>query len=165
MKKITALAALLLLGCAPAKTIDRPNNVSLASTCPKKTACTIELHPDKGMKVENTDSGYKYTLEHKPGSQVIVYKHTKQVAGNLQDASNRVEIIFEYNGMRGFSLKDEQLESTKMLYGRFCYCTDGIGYFPVKRGQLSIDATGHAQLDLTVTEVPQTIKQLQFDLK
>lgn len=156
---------MVILGCGSAKTGFEPRQVSSTSDCPKQANCTIELHANKSMVLKNDNFGWHYTLAEATGKSVVVYKYNKIVKGNLQDASYREEIVFEYDGKKDFTLTDNQLQDTKMLFGRFCYCKGQTGYYPIKQGQLSIDGSGHANLQFKIDEVPQIVKQIQFDLR
>jgi hypothetical protein len=161
-KNIAGLLLAFALGCSPAKTGGQPNSAVLNSDCPKQARCTIELIPNKTMIVATDANGLHYTLADQSDTNVIVYKYDKIVKGNLQDAGYREEIVFEYDGKRNIHLTDTQLQTTKMLFGRFCYCKGQTGYFPVRQGQLTVDTHGNAQFDFKVAEVPQVIRQIQF---
>ncbi|SCY25006.1 hypothetical protein [Flavobacterium caeni] len=162
MKKIIVLCLLIAYGCGANKTASQ---IALAGKCPGKGECTIELLRDKAMVVEHTANGIRYSTETKKGTSVVKYQYNRIVPKNVQDGSYRVEIVFEYDGQTNQTLRDGQLEATKMLYGRFCYCKDGVGYFAVNQGTLSIDANGHGTADISVPQISQLIKKIEFDLK
>lgn len=117
------------------------------------------------MVVKNAEST-TYTLEDNPAKNVVIYKYAKIVKGDLQDAGYREEIVFELDrNVSAINLSGDQIQNTKMLFGRFCFCKGQTGYYPVRQGQLSIDAGHNATLHFTVSEVPQVTKQIRFSLK
>jgi hypothetical protein len=165
MKRIGVVLLAFVLACSPMKTAWQPNTVSLIGDCPKQANCTIELLPNKSLIVETSAYGLKYSLADQTGMNVVIFKFDKIIKGDLQDAGYREEIVFEYDGKRNIDLTDSQLQTSKMLFGRFCYCKGQTGYYRVKKGRLSIDQNARAKLDLTISEVPQLTKQIQFALK
>ena len=167
MKRISAVLVFFILACSPTKTAWQPSSVSLTADCSKQANCTIELFANKSMLIEPTTNpdGIRYKLVEQSGTNVIVYKYDKIVKGNLQDAGYREEVVFEYDGKKDFVLNDGELQETKMLFGRFCYCKGQTGYYRVKQGRLSIDKNANTKLQFTITEVPQVIKEIQFVLK
>jgi len=165
MAKLSAIVLLFALACSPAKTSWQPGAVSLTGDCSKQADCTIELHPNKSVIIKTALNGMRYKLADQPGMNVIVYKYNKIIKGNIQDAGYREEIVFEYDGKKPLTLDGSELQNTKMLFGRFCYCKGQTGYYPVRQGQLSIDENANAKLHFTVTEVPQVVKEIQFTIK
>ena len=165
MKKGCAIVLIVVMACGPGKTNSPLHAVSLSGDCPKQATCTIEMMANKRMLIETTTNGLKYALADQTGMNVIIYKYNKIVKGNIQDAGYREEIIFEYDGKRGAKRQDAQLQNNRMLFGRFCFCEGQTGYFPVSNGTLLADTAGNVQLNLTVTEVPQVIKEIKFAVK
>lgn len=166
MKKIMFLIpCFLLLTCGA----NKPEmTVKLKSECPKNGTCSIELLKGKSMALKKDEFGRNiYTLEENANKSVIKYSYSKTVKDNLQDAGYREEIIFEWSP-KIKTILNEELQNTKMLFGRFCYCKGQTGYYKISKGSLKVtpkrkekSVTLHFETD----EVPQIIKDITFSIK
>lgn len=155
-----------LLSCGAKKAAFVPTETQLLSDCPKQSECEITLLHDKKMAVRQDENGaHYYTLEDAPGKNVMIYKFNRIVKGNIQDGGYREEIVFEINSEFSDNLTDSELQNTKMLFGRFCFCKGQTGYYPVRKGSLLVSPDHEATLDFSVPEVPQVIRQIRFSLK
>lgn len=170
MKPIVLLFAILLLGCSSKKDFN-PTTASLAQPCAKNATCTLTVMPNKGLFVQagNSAKGNSllYVIEDNPNKNVIRYKFKRTSKDNVQDANYNEEVVFELDrNVTAVHLSNEQLQSTKMIFGRFCFCDKTqIGLFKVQQGTLSIDAQHNGELHFTIPEVPQVTKQIRFSLK
>lgn len=168
MKKIlTSLVVVLLFSCGAKKNTANPETVALLSECKKNANCTVKLLQHKSMVVKQDEFGSQYyTLEENPEKNVIVYTYSITGKGDVQDASYREEIVFEIgHALANLKLVDSDIQSSKMLFGRFCYCKGQTGYYKVTHGKMDIDQDSKLSLDFTVTEVPQIIKRIQLSIK
>ena len=95
-------------------------------------------------------------------ASVITKKYTRNAIKGIQDAQYREEILFEIsNSDSDLSLSDLDLQKTKMLFGRFCYCPGQTGYYKVTAGKLTLKQKNKLtafDLDFKVPQVPQIIK-------
>lgn len=163
--KIAIIIGLLSLASCQSQKDFNPTSVSLISECPKQVDCTIQILTGKSMLIQNDGNATTYTLQDATGTNVIIYKHNKIVKGDLQDAGYREEIVFEIDQKNGsLKLTDANLQTTKMLFGRFCFCKGQTGYYPVEQGTLSI-GNDIADLNFIISQVPQITKKIQFSLK
>ena len=93
---------------------------------------------------------------------------TKMLQKDLQDANYREEVIFEIkNSDTNLILSGEELQTTKMLFGRFCYCKGQTGYYLVEDGTLNLvqkDNKVSFSLDFNITKVPQIIKSIKASI-
>ncbi|MFT3794772.1 hypothetical protein [Flavobacterium sp.] len=164
------LFAILLFGCSSKKDFN-PTAVSLAQPCDKNATCTITVMPNKGLfiQADNSAKGSSllYIIEDNPNKNVIRYKFSRTSKDNTQDANYNEEVVFELDKkVTAIHLSNEQLQSTKMIFGRFCFCDKAqIGLFKVQQGTLSIDAQHNGELHFTIPEVPQVTQQIRFSLK
>ena len=159
------LIAFFMFSCGAKKSVAHLTMADLLSECPKAGSCTVELLQNKSMVVTQNENRINYTLTDNPEKNVIVFKYNKTVKGNLQDASYREEIIFETNqAITNGNLSDSGLQSTQMLFGRFCYCKGQTGYYKVNKGKMTIGSRG-LELDFSISEVPQIINYIQLSLK
>lgn len=166
MKKLLiSLSLLLFLGCASKKNAVATTAVSLQSECPQQSKCSIEIFDNKTLVVKQDEFGSNYyTLEEDLQKKVIKYRYSNIVKGDIQDASYREEIVFEIDNLNDQEFVDTNLQKTKMLFGRFCFCKGQTGNYKVSQGRLSIQ-NQKGKLDFTVSEVPQIIKNIEFDIK
>ena len=174
MKKIllTALFTSFIF-CTPKKTalaVDSTLKNTIADTnCPKDGNCTVEVLKNKKLVVKTDDLGGTYfaTIDDNQFS-VIKYTYQRTVEKGLQDGHYNEEIIFEIkNNSDAISLTNQNLQETKMLFGRHCYCKGQAGYFKVKTGSLTSKMVKDKRvidLNFTITEVPQIIKELHFSI-
>ncbi|HMI06592.1 MAG TPA: hypothetical protein VK528_03525 [Flavobacterium sp.] len=166
MKKIVGLLfAFLLLSCG-AKKPSGPTIAALLSECPKNGTCTVKILSHKSMVVTQDDYGMHYKLEENPEKNVVLYTYSRTIKGDVQDASYREEVVFEVNNdLKNGILSDPDLQSSKMLFGRFCFCKGQTGYYNVTNGKMALDLDKNLSLDFTVSEIPQVIKQLRISIK
>jgi hypothetical protein len=169
MKKTLAIFSFLLLSCSAQKQ-GVISSVSLTSACPKNAKCTIELIQNKSIVLKKDDFGRDYyELSESAATNVIKYEFSRIVKGNVQDGGYREEVIFEIEqNPDAVILTDKSLQNVKMLYGRFCFCKGQTGYYKVAEGALNINGTKTEKtglLEFEVSEVPQVIKSLAFQLK
>lgn len=166
-KALIPLIVILLLSCSAKKNGINPTAVALLSECQKNANCTVKLLQHKSMAVKQDEFGSQYyTLEDNPEKNVIVYTYSLTGKGDVQDASYREEIVFEIGNARtNLKFVDSDIQSSKMLFGRFCYCKGQTGYYKVTHGKMDLDQDNKLSLDFTVTEVPQIIKHIQLSIK
>jgi len=168
MRQLLLLSTLVLLSCSAQKKGKHSLTATMVSVCPKEGTCSIEIHEHQKMVVKNDDFGRPYyALEASDEKNVIQFTYNKKVKGNLQDASYREEVLFEINNqIQNATLKDQDLDSVQLLFGRFCYCKGQTGYYKVSSGALNSNAQSKIiTLDFKTTEVPQVIQHLAFSIK
>lgn len=140
------------------------------SPCPPDGVCTTEILKNKSLVIKTDEFGSTYTqIIDSETTSVIVYQYNRIVKGNLQDANYREEIFFEIsNSDTELNLTNKELQQTKMLFGRFCFCRGQTGYYKVEEGKLNLKKTNDnitLNLDFTITKVPQIIKSITYTLK
>jgi len=165
----------LLSSCGSNKNITSPltkeeNIISVESLCPEDGKCTIEIFKNKSLNVLSDQFGSIYTQQlDSPETSVIVYQYDRNVPKDLQDAHYREEIIFEISNTSSIlSLKDKDLQITKMLFGRFCFCRGQTGYYKVENGSLNLTQKEdqiNLELNFKINEVPQKIQNISVTIK
>ncbi len=143
---------------------------SIISECPPNGICTIEILRNKSLDIKTDDIGANYyTLIDNSTTSVIRYQYNKNVPKDLQDGQHREEIVFEINNeTKSLNLKDLDLQKTKMLFGRLCYCRGQTGYYKVTSGNLKLDQLEEIytiDLNFKVTQVPQLYNTVQVSVK
>ena len=143
---------------------------TINSDCPTDGKCTVEVLKNKSMNILTDDIGaVYYKAEDNSNTSIIIYKYERNVPKGLQDAEYREEIVFEIdNSEPVINKKDFTLQSTKMLYGRFCFCRGQTGFYKVSNGNLELENKNnqiHFKLDFEINQVPQTIKSIEATIK
>ncbi len=143
---------------------------TINSDCPTDGKCTVTVLKNKSMNVLTDDIGaVYYRAEDNANTSIIIYKYEKNVPKGVQDAEYREEIVFEIDNSEAvISKNDFTLQSTKMLYGRFCFCRGQTGFYKVSNGNLELENKNnqiHFKLDFEVNQVPQTIKSIEATIK
>lgn len=171
MKKLFIIPTTILFSfCCTNKEImkkEEENKVvtKTESPCPSDGVCTTEILKNKSLVIKTDEFGSTYTqIIDSETTSVIVYQYNRIVKGDLQDAGYREEIIFEINNNdTELNLTNKELQQTKMLFGRFCFCRGQTGYYKVEEGKLNLKKTNDTitlNLDFTITKVPQIIKTI-----
>jgi hypothetical protein len=143
---------------------------TLQSDCPTDGKCSIEVFHNKSMNIQTDGTGAMYNqLVDSKETSVIVYQYNRDVPEGLQDGNYREEIIFEIkNSDANLVATGNDLQQTKMLFGRFCFCRGQTGYYKVSEGNLNLTQKGNSitfDLNFTVNEVPQIIKKIQASIQ
>lgn len=176
MKKIVIVSATLFLSfCSSKKNMSKNNETilpeyNIETLCPTDGKCTVELFRNKSLEIKKDEFGsmYHQIIDSENNTSVIVYHYDKNVAKGLQDGNYREEVIFEIkNSDTNLILSGEELQTTKMLFGRFCYCKGQTGYYLVEDGTLNLvqkDNKVSFSLDFNITKVPQIIKSIKASI-
>lgn len=175
MKKILLIpTALFLTFCSSKKigvlNIEEGKPVSkIENLCPSDGKCTIEVLKGKSLELKTDDIGAIYTqINENDKTSVIIYQYNRTVKGELQDANYIEEIIFEINNSdTKLNLSNKELQQTKMLFGRFCFCRGQTGYYKVEQGVLDFNQKNGSldfSLDFVSTKVPQIIKSIKTSI-
>ena len=108
--------------------------------CPDNGVCTTKLLKNKSLEVKTDEFGsIYYTISDNQDQSVILFTYNRNVPKGLQDAHYREEIVFEINNSdKSLALNNNDLQKTKMLYGRFCFCRGQTGRVAVIDGQLNL---------------------------
>ena len=126
----------------------------------------MQFLKNKSMVLASEDNKNSYTLIDNPEKNVIVFTYSKTVKGNLQDAGYREEVVFETTQkLSELNLNDTDIQKSKMLFGRFCYCKGQTGYYSVRNGKMTVDSNNNLFLNFKVLEVPQIITEINLSLK
>ncbi len=173
MKKLFLIPLALGLSfchCQKAAVAATPTKSSIESVCPENGVCTIQIQKGKSMAVKTDEFGsIYYTTEDNANKSIIIYEYKRNVPEGLQDGQHIEEIVFEINNSdTTLSLKDENLQNTKMLFGRHCFCRGQAGYFKVTEGNLNLEKNKgiiNVDLDFKVTKAPQLYTSVKATIK
>ncbi len=165
--------AVLIIGCKTNKNVVTNSIISdtinqnksekqLQTICPENGKCTTTIFRNQSLDIKTDEFGSIYYEKiDNPNTSVILFSYSRNVPKGVQDAGYREEIVFEINNSdKNISLANDQLQQTKMLYGRFCFCKGKTGNFAVTAGQLNLKQIGKkVQFDLQFknNKVPQLL--------
>jgi hypothetical protein len=136
------------------------------SKCPEDGKCNIEIFRNKSLDINSNEFGsIYYTMIDTDNVTVVKYVYKRNPPKeDLKDGNYSEEIVFQINNSdSAIALKDGDLQTAKMLFGRFCYCKGQTGYYKVNLGNLSLSQKDKAvqfNLDFKITEVPQIINAI-----
>lgn len=138
--------------------------------CPENGKCTVEIFRNTSLDIKTDDIGaIYYNKIDNPDTSVILYKYDRNVPKGLQDANYSEQIVFEINNNEtALNLSGKELQQTKMLFGRFCFCRGAAGNFKVEDGNLVLTQKNNEikfSLDFKVTKVPQLINAVSQTIK
>ncbi len=164
MKYWIILLLTLTVACGQKKALFTSENY-LLENCPEGYNCTFDVKENKSIVIKNDDiGGIYYELQDSKTTKVVIYKLEKIYPKNLADANYREEIVLEMNNQtKELKLQNIDLQKTKMLFGRFCYCKGQTGYYKVKSGNFTMK-NGQINLDFKIAEVPQILSKLNFPI-
>lgn len=135
--------------------------------CPENGVCTIEIAENKSLNVLKDDIGAAYyQLIEDTTKSVVHFKYDRNKIENASDSGHVEEIIFEINkNEKKLNLENIQLQETKMLFGRHCFCRGKAGFFKVKIGNLKISTEEEKimyELSFKVNDIPQLFSEIKF---
>ncbi|WP_313804776.1 hypothetical protein [Flavobacterium sp.] len=138
----------------------------LVSSCPDDGKCTLRIENNKELVLKTDGIGkLRYELIDNFNTSVVVFEYKRDVPEGVQDGSYREMVIFEINNTStALKLTNSELKTTKMLFGRFCYCKGYTGLYFVKEGTFDLVKSNDVldfNLQFTITEVPQIINSIQ----
>jgi len=171
MTKIIFAAILLCLTfCkSPEKSIQKTTNSEIVnlSKCPENGVCTIELLENKSLTILQDGIGATYyQLKEDASKSVVHFKYERNKIENTSDSGHIEEIVFEINkNENNLSIENAELQDTKMLFGRHCFCKGSAGYYMVKTGKLKISTEKEKtlyKLYFKVNNLPQLFSEVQF---
>ncbi|MES2545614.1 MAG: hypothetical protein V4548_12065 [Bacteroidota bacterium] len=168
MKKLFVLPLLVLASCGICKS--EKSFSEIQSPCPEDGKCTIEIMTNKKLDIKTDEFGSNYyQLLDSPKTGVVHYKYKRNTKKGLQDGSYIEEVFFEINQEeKSLLLTNADLQKTKMIYGRICYCKGQTGYYKISEGNLKLNRKNHKieiDLDFKNNKVPQIIQKITAVIK
>ena len=170
MKKISALFLFgLLFSCNAQKNVSA-SIPKITSECPSDGTCEIEILKNKHLLLHYDDlGGMYYDIKENNGTTVIHYQYNKTTEANLQDGHYREDLIFEIkNSDTSLDLTDIELQQTKLIFGRHCFCKGQTGYFKIENGNLNLVSKNNEiyfSLSFFCKQVPQIINSISIQEK
>lgn len=140
------------------------------NSCPEDGICTIEILRNKKLDIKKDELNHIYFQEiDNNQTSIVKFQYQRNNEKGYADGNYREEVIFEINNSDTLlKLLDKDIQKTKMLFGRHCYCKGQAGYFNVNQGNLSLTKENgeyKLSLDFTISEVPQIISAINISVK
>lgn len=168
MKKTGVLFSLLLLSCSSQKHNDIID-IPIQKECPLDGLCTLSIFNNKQLiLLKDGLGGLYYDIKENKGTNVIHYQYNKTTQANLQDGHYREDVLFEIKTSdQSLNLSDVELQQTKLIFGRHCFCKGQTGYFQINKGSLQLIQHSSLAFDLgfETDKVPQLIRRVSLPQK
>lgn len=150
-------------GVAQGKT---EGKVTLKIDSIKSIAKKLFLLKNKKLEISERNGSLMYAIVDSDNSNVVQFFYEKDTDKVAYDGGYREEVIFEIpNNSNDKNYADIQLQNTKMLFGRYCFCRGQTGLYKVNQGTLHVKSSKkeiHFQLQFKIEEVPQVTKEVIF---
>jgi hypothetical protein len=127
---------------------------------------TILLLNHKSLDTIHKNGSLSYELKDNALTDVIRYTYEINMDQVQMDGGLREELLFEIpHGDFELRLSDGNLQNTKMLFGRYCYCRGQNGIFSITNGILDMSRKNEKlsiNLNFAQDKVPQKIKAISL---
>ncbi len=172
IKIIFTLIITLLFSCNSIKTkenkLEETNKSNLS--CPENGICTIEIIKNKSLIIKRDEiNSIYYQTEDNINCSIVKYSYTKKTEKGLQDDNYIEEIIFQIqNSDSDLELTDLELQNTKMLFGKHCFCKGQAGYYLIVKGNMNFNKKKEEYnlvLNFIVPEVSQRVNTIKASFK
>jgi len=139
------------------------------TTCPEDGQCSWTLMANKTLLLKEDSIGALYPkFEASKTLHVLKFEYIKDTDSKLADGSYKELIFIEIpSTMTSLKLQDETLQQAKVTYGRLCFCRGSSGYFPVKKGRLTVSKSGQnyqVSLSFENGNIPQILTTISGTL-
>ena len=132
----------------------------------KNTSTKIYLIKNKKLEALNTNGSLSYKIVDNPETSILQFTYEKDMDKVAYDGGYKEELIFEIPNKEGeLNYADAELQSTKMLFGRYCFCRGKAGLYVVKQGKLHVISSKketHFTLQFKIDEVPQVTTEIKY---
>ncbi len=132
---------------------------------PKEGNYSIQVFSNNSLQVNEDTTKALYPVLKKGNHVVFKFEHKKKTIKNRKDGHYSEIIYLEFDPTKKhLSLKNSDLQESKLLFGRFCYCKGSAGWFKIDNGNLKIDKISkdkfRIQLTFKNTKTPQLISRI-----
>lgn len=126
----------------------------------------LHFFKNKKLEVVNTKGSLSYTMVTSDSTNVMQYEYAINQDQAAYDGGYREEILFEIPaGTLEQTYTNKELQNTKMLFGRYCFCRGKTGLYKVNEGKLHVKASKketHFELQFKINEVPQVTTEIRY---
>ena len=126
----------------------------------------LYLLKNKKIEISSLNGALTYKISDNSSTNVLLFDYAINQDQLAYDGGYREEIVFEVpnNGIENNYL-NEELENTKMLFGRYCNCRGKNGLYKIREGKLHIISSKketHFNLKFKINEVPQVTEKIDY---
>ncbi|MGV3695472.1 hypothetical protein [Flavobacterium sp.] len=162
------ILSLFLLNLSSCKTSQKVTNektlLQIDST--KGVAQKTYLFRNRKLVVSEVNGSLGYTMEDNEKTSVVRFSYEKDMDKAAYDGGYREEVVFEIpNDLVEQNYSDLELQNTKMLFGRYCFCRSKTGLYKVSQGNLHVATSKkgtHFELQFKISEVPQIVTEIKY---
>lgn len=157
------LVLITLSSCCSNKKNTADLSISKINICPTDGKCSIEIFKNKSILINSDFGKTNYSIVDDFEKDVIRYQYSKNLDKSDVDGGYREEIVFEINqDQTDKKFMNTEIQQTKMLFGRYCFCRGQTGLYDVVNGSLNIKNIDNLdfELDFKISEVPQIINHI-----
>ena len=159
-----ALSFLLLLSACNAQKTAGEDKIVLKTTPFKNGKETLYLLKNKTLDTATVNGSFTYQVKDNAATDVVQYTYEKDMDKVAVDGGLREELLFEIpKGNFDLSLANTDLQKTKMLFGRYCYCRGQNGIFTITDGHLTVTRQNDelvVTLDFHQKHIPQAFEKI-----
>lgn|SRR5690606_168480 len=169
MRLFYLLIPMIILGGCKSQMSSSSNTTAMneknqAFECPEGSTCSWEVQKNKKLVIKQDGIGAYYPSVEEGENMVVKFEYFKAGPPGTADGNYSESLFFEVPAnFKEIIKENESLEEVSLLFGRHCFCPDS-GFFPVKKGSLSVSKSGDdldIELNFHVNEVPQVISELK----
>lgn len=132
----------------------------------KSIAKKLFLLKNKKLVLSENYGALSYTIIDSDNTNIVQFFYEKDMDKVAYDGGYREEVVFEVsNNSNQKNYTDGELQNTKMLFGRYCFCRGQTGLYKVNQGTLHVKSSKkeiHFELQFKIDEVPQVTKKVIF---
>ena len=162
----------LLLACSSSKNTEKSGSSVVPAphiNCPEDGDCSFEIMKNSSLEFKYDDTGKLYPAIEEGENMVVKFHYERKPEPNVMDSGYSEYVYIEFNPeSEQIILKDKELQSVKMIFGRICYCKGSMGYFPVHEGSLFLFNRGKTlqlRTSFKVKKVPQIVTHIDENIK
>jgi hypothetical protein len=167
MKPIIALISMSFLitlaSCGHSKTVPQ-DTIVLKTTALQNGKETLALLKNKRIDTATVNGYLTYQIKDNPTTDVVQCIYEKEVDKGQVDGGLKEEVLFEIpKGDLALALTDSDLQKTKMLFGRYCFCRGQNGISKITAGNLNLtrqNETVLLALEFHTKPIPQAFDKI-----
>ena len=132
----------------------------------KNTSKKLYLFKNKKLEIIEINGSLTYKIKDDEKTNVLQFVYERDMDQAAYDGGYKEEVVFEVsNNISEQNYSDTELQNTKMLFGRYCFCRGKTGLYKVKEGKLHIKTSKketHFELQFKINEVPQVVNEIRY---
>lgn len=172
MRKISYLLFILVLSSschrnAAFQEITFENTLKIKEKCPEFGDCKLVVLKNNALDTLHINNSLTYRLKESALTDVVKYTYNIHFDRADYDGGYKEEVLFEIpKGNLKKTYVNNDLQKTKMIFGRHCFCRGKTGLFKIKDGTLRIRVKNEKvafDLEFFQDDVPRVIKKISTE--